>query len=547
MELNKENLQIGLQQYNYFPFTHDQKEEMPPIFNSEGLNTEISTKLIEVGLSKNRKKSGFDVMPFRRTRHPNIPRIIGIPHPMAYLRLVNTIVENWEENIRPVCQSENSNLQFEIQPDFRILVHSYNAMTIDGDVENHDPSLDFGMSYKVKTDITNFYHSIYSHALPWALVGHQEAKKKRDSSLWFNKLDADTRRCQRNETKGITIGPATSGILSEIILFQVDKAMREKEYNFSRYIDDYTAYTESKTKADKFLVDLSKELERYALNLNPRKTEIREMPIQNASKWVIEMNQLLALAGTSAGESADINEKLDFRKLRLIIEKAVLLSIEHPDGSVIKYAFSAILERGVVGEDAEKYLQDNLLKYAFYFPSLIPLIHKWSGSYASRFEINQRLHQLYRHTLQQGQSDNVVWCIYYLLRNIGFDNHKLLSEVCDDEAPMVMLMGYIYAKNKKHELKPIEDWANLKIAHFAASEIDIYDIDRYWLVFYQLYFDGMIDEPPYTDDQDKKVFEVLKKAGLSFINYNHPDLENPIAKIFGSNEIPLPSGAIKVD
>lgn len=527
LELNKTNLQIGLQQYNYFPFTHDQKEEMPPIFNSEGLNKTLSGKLLTIGINKARKGTGFDVMPFKRTRHPNIPRMIGIPHPMAYLLLVNTIVENWEGNIRPVCQSENSNLQFEIQSDFRILVHSYHAMSIDGDVENHDPSLDFGMSYRVKTDISNFYHSIYSHALPWALVGHQEAKKTRHTESWYNKLDADARRCQRNETKGITIGPATSSILSEIILFKVDEALREKGYKFSRYVDDYTAYTDSKSNADAFLVDLAKELDSYALTLNHKKTEIREMPTQNALRWVIEMNQLLALADASRVTSKERNEKYDFKQLRLIVEKAVLLSSEHPDGSVVKYAFSAILERGVEGEDAEKYLQDNLLKYAFYFPALVPLIHRWSGSYSLRFEINQRLHQLYHNALSQGQTDNAVWCIYYMIRCVGFDNDDLLAEVCEDKAPIVMLMGYVYAKNKRRDLSPIQEWAKSRMSLFDSGEIDVYDIDKYWLVFYQLYLDDVIDKPPYSDNLDNKVFEVLKKAGMSFIKFDHPDLETP--------------------
>jgi hypothetical protein len=68
LELNRENLQKGLLQYNYFPFTHDQKEEMPPIFNSESLTKEVADKLRAVGLSAHRKKYGFDVMTFKRTR-----------------------------------------------------------------------------------------------------------------------------------------------------------------------------------------------------------------------------------------------------------------------------------------------------------------------------------------------------------------------------------------------------------------------------------------------------------------------------------------------
>ena len=393
--------------------------------------------------------------------------------------------------------------------------------------------LDFGMSYRVKTDITNFYHSIYSHSLPWALVGHQTAKKERGKT-WFNKIDADARRCQRNETKGIAIGPATSSILSEIILFQVDKILREKGYKFSRYIDDYTAFTEEKSKADKFLVDLSKELDKYALSLNPKKTTISEMPVQNKEKWVTEMNLFLNLNQQKNLSDKDIErKKMGFRELRMIIDKALSLSAEYPDGSVIKYAFSSILDIGVEGDDAEEYLQDALLKYAYYYPSLVPLIYKWMvETDRLHFNIDDRLHKLYRHSLAQGQSDNVVWCIFYLMRNFGFVNHEMLEEVCQDEAPMVMLMGYIYAKTKELDLTPIMDWANGRIADLKAGNIEEYDIDRHWLVFYQLYLDSVIATPPYKEEEDNKVFEILKQGNVSFVDYEHKDLKCPVKRLF---------------
>ena len=141
LELNKKNLKKGLLQYNYFPRTHDQKEEMPPFFGSESLTAGIAKKLMAVELSKQREKYGYDIMPFRRTRHPNIPRVMGIPHPRAYVALVSSIIDNWDDHIKDVCQSENSNLTFEVQSDFRIIVHSYNRVAIDGEVENQDPSL----------------------------------------------------------------------------------------------------------------------------------------------------------------------------------------------------------------------------------------------------------------------------------------------------------------------------------------------------------------------------------------------------------------------
>jgi hypothetical protein len=117
----------SLLQFNYFPRTHDQKEEMPPIFNSEQFTPEIANKVINIALDDHRKFGGYDIMPFRRTRHPNVPRNMGIPHPRAYAELAKCLADNWDANLKSICQSENSDLSFGLQPppDNRILVHNY--------------------------------------------------------------------------------------------------------------------------------------------------------------------------------------------------------------------------------------------------------------------------------------------------------------------------------------------------------------------------------------------------------------------------------------
>ncbi|UKI27162.1 MAG: hypothetical protein L6V91_00270 [Bacilli bacterium] len=51
------------------------------------------------------------------------------------------------------------------------------------------------------------------------------------------------RTLNRNETKGIVIGPYTSSLLSEIIISKVDRNIiqkcKEKDISFVRFCDDY--------------------------------------------------------------------------------------------------------------------------------------------------------------------------------------------------------------------------------------------------------------------------------------------------------------------
>ncbi len=48
--------------------------------------------------------------------------------------------------------------------------------------------------YIVKTDITNFYSSIYTHSIGWALHGREKAFKDKEYALLGNKIDRLTLR-----------------------------------------------------------------------------------------------------------------------------------------------------------------------------------------------------------------------------------------------------------------------------------------------------------------------------------------------------------------
>jgi len=528
--LDKEAVRKALLQHNYLPRQHDHKEELPPIFTSVQFTPEVAAKLLEIPAWK---RAGYDLLPFRRTRHPNIPRMMGIPHPRAYAQLVNVIADNWSK-IASVCQSPNSQLEFGLHEDGRIVVHRYDHTSADGEVEDQDPLSDFGKTYRIKTDINNFYHSVYSHALPWALVGHEQAKKHRGKHEWYNQIDKAVRQCQRGETKGVPIGPATSTILSEILLFKVDEALRAK-YRFTRYIDDYTAYVYTRDEGDQFLIDLSHLLEGYALTLNLRKTHVSQLPVLNREEWVTDINLFLGIDDRIGVGDADSRAQIKFRQLKLIIEKAVALSKSYPDGSVIKYAFAAITEIGIEneclgtdGDAAERYFEDALLRYAYYYPTLIPLIQRWlsdkpSSNNLIEHRVERRVAALLERSFSLAQSDNIVWCIYYLLQLSGEADDSLLERCCGSKDPMVVLMGYVYAKKKRLSLDPLLAWAKEFDLGIKEERLREYDVDRVWLVLYQMYRDGEMAKPPYQAKHDSRVFETMKEMGVSFVDWGHAD------------------------
>ncbi|WP_085339603.1 antiviral reverse transcriptase Drt4 [Aquidulcibacter paucihalophilus] len=531
--LNKATIKEALLRHNFLPRQHDHKEELPPIFNSRQFTPAVADALEKIPL---RIKQGYDLLSFKRTRHPNIPRVMGIPHPRAYVELVNVISENWTE-ISPFCTSPNSQLEFGLYDDGRMLVHAYNQIADDGALEDQDPMTDFGMSYRLKTDINAFYPSVYSHAVPWALVGHGRAKQDRNKKSWFNEIDAAIRICQRNETKGLPIGPGTSSIIAEIVLYPIDKYLRSEGFQFTRYIDDYTVFLLNKGACDKFLINLSTELGRYSLSLNLKKTRISELPVPRREPWVTEISILLNRYAEPLGFE-DKPTKLEVRHLRPIIDRALELSIDYPDGSVMKYTLAAIIDLlpekpmlRIVDSEEQRFIEDALFRYAYFYPSIIPLIQRHLQSFYTTDSrvvdrVEQRISKLLDRSFELGQSDNIVWCLYYLLQLGGAGQQVFADRCCRSDDPIVISMGYCYAKKSELDTSSFSQWAAQIIVDIEKGTLSEYDLDRLWLPLYQLFFDNVLGEMPYPKKDDQAVFDLLKQEGVSFIDFTHDDFHS---------------------
>ena len=210
----------ALLQHNFLPAQSRDKEEMPPVFSSSTFTPDTARKLVS-GAPRSDRSLGYDSVEYRLTRFNGVSRICSIPHPTAYAHLALCIHKHWDK-LAYITENKNSMIVPREHSDGRIsIMNGYGGAL--GEAER-TLSMSFGRRYRVHTDISNFYPSIYPHAIPWALVGLQSAKKNRPKSgKWFNRLDERVRWIKRNETNGVVIGPATSNIVSEAILARIDK------------------------------------------------------------------------------------------------------------------------------------------------------------------------------------------------------------------------------------------------------------------------------------------------------------------------------------
>jgi len=131
------------------------------------------------------------------------------------------------------------------------------------------------------TDVLNFYPSIYTHSISWALHGKALAKAQmNNAALAGNSIDRAVREGQEGQTMGIPIGPDSSWVIAETILARVDETLRARITGLKghRFNDDVTFYFSSLSQAENAIGVFQEALAEFELSINPRKTTITELP-----------------------------------------------------------------------------------------------------------------------------------------------------------------------------------------------------------------------------------------------------------------------------
>lgn len=138
--------------------------------------------------------------------------------------------------------------------------------------------------YVIRTDITNFYSSIYTHSIGWALHGREGAFNDKECSLLGNKIDRLIQYSNEAKTNGIPVGSALSDLIAEIILAGIDReisqSLEKNQTNFvgMRFKDDYRILCNTKDEAEYILKTIASSHSEYNLSINENKTHILKLP-----------------------------------------------------------------------------------------------------------------------------------------------------------------------------------------------------------------------------------------------------------------------------
>ena len=273
-------------------------------------------------------------------------REFGIQHPSNYHDIVLLLINNWDVIVALLFDKKNK-------------IHSYSfPIPVNAKDEGNLSPLRSGRmiyewiamaekdlvaeahryNYIVRSDITNYYNSVYTHSIAWAIHGQEASFKDKDNNLFGNKIDRLVQYANKGRTNGLPVGSALSDLIAEIILSVIDLKVSQKvdkdgiHFLATRFKDDYRILCHKKEDGEKILKYLAEELKQFNLNINENKTVILDLPAGLYRHHDRAYHPF----------SLRTNKVIDFKTFELTLLKAMDIHKEHPCTSILEKFFSEL-------------------------------------------------------------------------------------------------------------------------------------------------------------------------------------------------------------
>jgi hypothetical protein len=293
-------------------------------------------------------------------------------------------------------------------------------------------------------------------------------------------------------------------VVSESILAAADEELSKQiQLNGYRSVDDYEFGFPTHSAAENALAVLQSVLSEYELQLNPRKTEIVELPIALDAPWASELRVF------------QIRPRSQSNDLLRYFSRAFELAKSFPEENVLKFAISR-MDSVVVGQSNWTTYQDILLQCAMVEPGSLPFVIDQLLRYApSAYQVNTTKLQSVFHSLISthgplAQGSEVAWAVWgTLLFNIPIDDSTadILGAV---EDPIVALLT-LDAKNKQL----ISSGVGFSRWQACMNQVELHGSQ--WLLAYEANVKGWL---PSVSGQDyvrsDPCFSYLKKNNVQF-------------------------------
>ena len=429
-------------------------------------------------------------------------RILGIPNPFHKSILAKSIADRWTEietifnkstitNSKPVqdatgnraLKSINTFGEFKKQ----CLINSYDKL------------------FEVKTDVSRYYGTIYTHIIPWIIHTKTVAKSKRkDTTLLGNLLDKNLREGNSGQTLGIPIGPDTSLVIAEIIGCTLDE-MVQKKFKTSikgfRYIDDYYVYCENQADAEKVIKFIQSIFTEYQLDINEEKTKISKSPFPFETDWSIEL-------GTFTFRKHPQSQQTDIERF---VSLAFKNAKNNPKDSVLNFAIS-ILKNIPLFDESWKLYQSLILKIALTEPVTLPIVSQILVSHRPKVEklkVKSVVENIIKEHTLKGHHFEVTWALW-LCKEFEIKLPNTIADLVFNSNDVVsILIALDLRKNGFIN-------STVSTSHIEVDLTTESLMDEKWLLTYEAITQGWVSSPKIKTIKDNEYFDVLHKHKVQF-------------------------------
>lgn len=446
-------------------------------------------------------------------RPGGLRRPLRIPNPLSYFVLARIIATNWLV-IRSHTwkQTLSASRPYALKGSSRAVVprYRYSELTRLRALRRRSGR------YLLLTDIDQFYPTVYTHTIPWALHTKAACKaalksKKSKNGIVFlgDTIDKALQAMNEGQTHGIPIGPDTSLVAAEILLSAVDEmlvASRAGKLSGFRYVDDYELSFQSLSDAEEALVELQGILASFELNLNPKKTRIVDLPMGLEGAWAIELKSM-----NIRDKKSPVAQRND---LLAFFSRAFELAAAHPSESVLRYAVSHV-QRLDLNASGWRSFHNCVLSAASADPSTLPValgtlyeVARLGGHTVPKGPLSEVLESVISRHAPRAHGSEVAWAIWGALAwDINLSSGAaLLVDAMEDDVVALLAMHAAALDLFPRGTLTKNSWAAL------VAQPDVLQ-GEHWLLAYEANQQGWLTTPAVKADP---TFSAMSSAKVSF-------------------------------
>lgn len=299
-----------------------------------------------------------------------------------------------------------------------------------------------GYRFMLRTDLSRFFPTIYTHSVPWAFHTKAVAKRNKNPSPRYfgNLLDLALRQGQDGQTIGIPIGPDTSHLIAEAIATSVDIELKKRLKRWPagfRYVDDYYLFFESLRDAEAALAALVRALKEFELQVNFGKTITCPVIEITDDFWTHQLRNF-KIANGGRNQLSDINH---------FFELAKDLARKNADESVMVYALKRIAST-IIKKEFWSTFEAHVCHVGLAYPNTLQTIARLLSTYARvGYPIDKgRLSRLVNAVIDEHapleHHSEVTWCLW-LVKDLGLSltesNVDSVSEMHSSVCALLLL------------------------------------------------------------------------------------------------------------